>query len=87
MNYVVLQNHDDRICTKSTVPIVESFYYVKHGSSIITSNVRQINLSNENRNTGVSRFRKIVSQNLFWHFNLHLKTFILNIFQVTEIKQ
>ena len=36
------------------------------------------NLSNENINTGVCQISKIVSQNSFWHFNLHfvLKAFI-----------
>ena len=28
--------------------VAETFYDIKYGSSIITSNVRQINLSNEN---------------------------------------
>ena len=48
-----------------------------------------INLNNENINT-VSRemiFSKIVSQNLFWHFNFCLEKFILDIFQITEKKQ
>ena len=36
------------------VVLAESFYYVNYGSSIITSKVSQINVSNENLNTGVS---------------------------------
>ena len=56
------------------------------------SNVRQINLSNENIKNKHWCFQisKIVSQKkIFWHFDLHfvLKTFIWDIFQITEQKQ
>ena len=59
---------------------------INYGLSIIMTIARQIivdflniNLSNENINADVSRemiFSKIVSQNLFWHFNSH---FVLKI--------
>ena len=63
-------------------------------TSIITSNVRQINLSNENikyNSTLLHSFvifpmRKIILIKYFnWHFVL--KTFIWDIFQITEKKQ
>ena len=54
---------DTDLASKKFV-LVESFSYVNYGLSIITSKVRQINVSNETRDTDVSR--EIV------HFNSHL---------------
>ena len=75
----------------STEVRAESFYDVKYWTSIITSNVCQINLSNENIkiNTGVARFQNSFPKKIFWHFNVHfvLKTFIWDMFQITEKKQ
>ena len=53
--------------------IAESFYYVNHGSSIITSK----NLSNENKNTMCFQRNDTYYRNSsFWHFDLRfvLKT-------------
>ena len=47
------------------VMLAESFYYVKYGSSIITSKVSSKILSNENIKTGVSR--KIVCFGILIH--------------------
>ena len=44
---------------------VKSFYYVKYGSSIITSKISSKILSNENKKTGVSR--KIVCFGILIH--------------------
>ena len=47
--------------SKDLISLSESFYYVKYGSSIITSKI----LSNENKKTGVSR--KIVCFGILIH--------------------
>ena len=45
--------------------LAESFYYVNYGSSIITSKVRQKNISNEN----IKQRNDITKNSSFWHFN------------------
>ena len=41
----------------TSTSLAESFYYVKYGSSIITSKIPSKILSNKNKKTGVSRKR------------------------------
>ena len=71
------------------VLLTESFYSVKYGSSIITSNVCQKNLSNENCSALVFPDFKNGFTKSYWRFNLHFgfKTFILDISQITEKNQ
>ena len=68
---------------ESITSLVESFYSVKYGLSIITSNVRQI-ISVIKTKTLVFPKKLYFKNSSFWHFN---SCFVLkHFFQITEKK-